>query len=101
MGEPMGVAMDRFVTFPQQWWYPACMAHDLGRSPQAITLMDIPLVLFRDGAGAAHALLDRCPHRNVPLSLGRVHARRDAGVRLPRLAVRRRRALPCRTRPRR
>lgn len=74
MGEPMGVATDRFVTFPQQWWYPACMAHDLGRTPQAITLMDVPLVLFRDGAGAAHALLDRCPHRNAPLSLGRVHA---------------------------
>lgn len=34
--------------------------------------MDLPLVLFRDAAGAPHALVDRCPHRNVPLSLGRV-----------------------------
>jgi phenylpropionate dioxygenase-like ring-hydroxylating dioxygenase large terminal subunit len=32
----------------------------------------VPLVLFRDGSGRAGALLDRCPHRNVPLSLGRV-----------------------------
>jgi phenylpropionate dioxygenase-like ring-hydroxylating dioxygenase large terminal subunit len=34
--------------------------------------MDLPLVLFRDAAGTPHALVDRCPHRNVPLSLGRV-----------------------------
>jgi nitrite reductase/ring-hydroxylating ferredoxin subunit len=34
--------------------------------------MDTPLVVFRDGTGRARALLDRCPHRNLPLSLGRV-----------------------------
>ncbi len=61
------------TAFPREWWYPACMAHDLGRTPQAVTLMDLPLVLYRDRGGAAHALVDRCPHRNVPLSLGRVH----------------------------
>jgi len=31
-----------------------------------------PVVLFRDAAGAAAALEDRCAHRNAPLSLGRV-----------------------------
>ena len=62
------------VAFPRQWWYPACASHELGREPHAITLMDQPLVLFRDRAGTAHALVDRCPHRNVPLSLGRVDA---------------------------
>lgn len=36
--------------------------------------MDAPLVLFRDAAGVARALDDRCPHRNVPLSLGSVQA---------------------------
>ena len=29
-------------------------------------------VLYRDGAGRAVALEDRCPHKNVALSLGRV-----------------------------
>jgi len=62
------------VAFPQEWWYPACMAHDLGRKPLGVTLMERPFVLYRDQAGVAHALEDRCPHRNVPLSLGRVHA---------------------------
>ncbi len=32
----------------------------------------MPLVLFRDAGKKACALLDRCAHRNVPLSLGRV-----------------------------
>jgi len=62
------------VAFPEDWWYPACMAHDLRSTPIAITLMDLPMVLYRDRGGRAHALVDRCPHRNVPLSLGRVHA---------------------------
>jgi phenylpropionate dioxygenase-like ring-hydroxylating dioxygenase large terminal subunit len=31
-----------------------------------------PLVLFRAADGRPAALVDRCPHRNVPLSLGRV-----------------------------
>jgi phenylpropionate dioxygenase-like ring-hydroxylating dioxygenase large terminal subunit len=50
------------------------MGHDLARTPLSVTLMDEPFVLYRDGEGQPHALVDRCPHRNVPLSLGRVHA---------------------------
>jgi phenylpropionate dioxygenase-like ring-hydroxylating dioxygenase large terminal subunit len=62
------------VAAPAQWWYPAAASHELGRTPVALTWMDLPLVLFRDREGTAHALVDRCPHRNVPLSLGRVQA---------------------------
>lgn len=60
------------VAFPRRWWYPACRSSELGRRPLAVSLMDRPLVVFRDGSGAPVALLDRCPHRNYPLSLGRV-----------------------------
>jgi len=35
--------------------------------------MDRPLALFRDGLGRPAAVLDRCAHRNAPLSLGSVH----------------------------
>jgi phenylpropionate dioxygenase-like ring-hydroxylating dioxygenase large terminal subunit len=35
--------------------------------------MDTPVALFRDAAGRPRALLDRCPHRNLALSSGRVH----------------------------
>jgi phenylpropionate dioxygenase-like ring-hydroxylating dioxygenase large terminal subunit len=63
----------RMVAFPADAWYPACRSGDLRRKPVAITLMDQPVVVFRDGSGRAHALEDRCPHRNLALSMGKVH----------------------------
>ncbi|MCA1683009.1 MAG: aromatic ring-hydroxylating dioxygenase subunit alpha [Actinobacteria bacterium] len=55
-----------------RWWYVACLSSELGRRPLARTVVGTPLALFRDGGGRPVALLDRCPHRNVPLSLGRM-----------------------------
>jgi len=55
-------------------WYAACRADDLRDGPIARTVFDQPIVLFRDGAGRASALLDRCAHRNAPLSLGAMDA---------------------------
>jgi phenylpropionate dioxygenase-like ring-hydroxylating dioxygenase large terminal subunit len=55
-----------------RWWYVACESRELRDAPLARTVIGVPLVLFRDASGQAAALLDRCPHRNVPLSLGRV-----------------------------
>jgi phenylpropionate dioxygenase-like ring-hydroxylating dioxygenase large terminal subunit len=60
------------VAFPRRWWYPVARSSELGRRPLAVTLMDIPLVVFRGAGGAPAVLLDRCAHRNYPLSLGRV-----------------------------
>ncbi len=58
-------------------WYVACASKELGRKrPLERTILGLPIVLFRGEDGAPGALLDRCPHRNVPLSLGRVT---DAG----------------------
>jgi phenylpropionate dioxygenase-like ring-hydroxylating dioxygenase large terminal subunit len=55
------------------YWYVACLSSELGeRRPLARTISSIPLALFRDGGGRPAAVLDRCPHRNVPLSLGRL-----------------------------
>jgi phenylpropionate dioxygenase-like ring-hydroxylating dioxygenase large terminal subunit len=53
-------------------WFIACMSRELRHKPIARTIQGVPLVLFRDQAGVAGTLLDRCPHRNVPLSLGEV-----------------------------
>ncbi len=55
-----------------RFWYVACQSDELKDKPLARTVLGIPLVLFRGASGKAGALLDRCPHRNVPLSLGRV-----------------------------
>ena len=54
-------------------WYVACRADDLGRRrPLARTVLGRPMALFRDEDGRAAAVVDRCPHRNTPLSIGNV-----------------------------
>jgi len=53
-------------------WHPVAYGHDLGRAPRATTLLDEPLVLWRDSAGAAHIFRDVCVHRGTALSLGAV-----------------------------
>jgi phenylpropionate dioxygenase-like ring-hydroxylating dioxygenase large terminal subunit len=57
-------------------WYVAAWSADLATAaPLAITMLDEPLVLYRDDAGRAVALEDRCCHRLAPLSHGRVEGR--------------------------
>lgn len=53
-------------------WYVAASSEELSRGPLARTVLGVPLVLFRKDDEAPAALLDRCPHRNVPLSAGAV-----------------------------
>jgi phenylpropionate dioxygenase-like ring-hydroxylating dioxygenase large terminal subunit len=53
-------------------WYVVSLSRELRRKPLAVVLLGTPLVVFRGDDGQPRALLDRCSHRNVPLSLGRV-----------------------------
>ena len=53
-------------------WYVICASDELGDQPLQRKLYGTSLVVFRDERGRPGVLLDRCPHRNVPLSLGRV-----------------------------
>jgi len=55
-------------------WYIVGQSRDLESTPTAIEVNGLPLVTFRDSSGQAVALLDRCSHRNAPLSAGRVVA---------------------------
>jgi phenylpropionate dioxygenase-like ring-hydroxylating dioxygenase large terminal subunit len=64
------------VAFPRRFWYPVMPSAELGhRRPRSVDLWGTPLAVFRDSSGAPKAVVDRCPHRNVPLSLGRVTAK--------------------------
>jgi vanillate O-demethylase monooxygenase subunit len=58
--------------FPRNQWYVAAFSRELTSEPLARTLLGIPVVLFRTEEGAPAALLDRCPHRGMPLSEGKV-----------------------------
>lgn len=53
-------------------WYVAAWDREVTRTPFARTVLNRPVVLFRKEDGAPVALEDRCCHRHLPLSLGRV-----------------------------
>lgn len=53
-------------------WYVVARSREIGPRPVSRRLFGMPLVVFRDGRGDVGVLVDRCPHRNVPLSKGRI-----------------------------
>src|SRR6266404_3514843 len=54
-------------------WYVVAWSEDIGhRQPFARTIIGEPLVFFRTNEGKVAAFEDRCPHRRMPLSLGRI-----------------------------
>ena len=57
----------------RNFWYLIIQSHELPADrPVPVKCVDEELVVFRDAAGKAHVLRDRCPHRWVKLSAGRV-----------------------------
>jgi len=54
------------------YWYIAAPSVELRARPIARRVEGEALVLFRDSTGAARALVDRCAHRGMALSGGRV-----------------------------
>ncbi len=58
--------------FMQNAWYVAAWSTEIGDTPLARTFLGEPVVLFRTTDGTAVALEDRCCHRHLPLSLGKV-----------------------------
>lgn len=58
--------------FLKNAWYVAALAADVGRTPFAVKMLGQSLVLFRRLDGSVAALEDSCPHRRLPLSMGRV-----------------------------
>ena len=59
--------------FVRNSWYAAAWSEEVGqRQPLARTVIGESLVLFREPDGAVAALEDRCAHRSMPLSLGRI-----------------------------
>lgn len=51
-------------------WYAAAWSQEVAEKPFTRTLLDERVVMFRDGERKIAALLDRCPHRLAPLSMG-------------------------------
>ncbi|WP_317929544.1 aromatic ring-hydroxylating dioxygenase subunit alpha [Halioxenophilus sp. WMMB6] len=64
--------------FALDQWYVAALSSECADKPLARTLLNHPIVMFRDGAGVVHALEDRCCHRSLPLSAGTIE---EQGIR--------------------
>jgi len=56
----------------RDYWYIACESRELSIKPILRILFEKHLVFYRGDNGAPVALLDRCAHRNMALSLGAV-----------------------------
>ena len=58
--------------FLRNHWYVAASAPEIGRTLLRRIIMNEPVVFFRAEDGSPVALEDRCPHRRLPLSMGRL-----------------------------
>lgn len=61
--------MQRFI---RNIWYVAAWKHEVSETPVGRQVIGMPLVLWRRADGSCVAMEDRCPHRQAPLSMGRV-----------------------------
>ena len=60
------------MSFLRNSWYVAAWDREVSRRLLARTLLNEPIVLYRKENGSAVALEDRCCHRQLPLSMGKV-----------------------------
>jgi phenylpropionate dioxygenase-like ring-hydroxylating dioxygenase large terminal subunit len=57
-------------------WHPVLKSEELGDRPAGVRVAGREIVVFRTAGGGLGALPDRCPHRGMRLSLGRVEGDR-------------------------
>ena len=58
--------------FLKNAWYVAAISETIGQTLTPIKLLGTKVVLYRAACGKPVALRDACPHRKLPLSLGRL-----------------------------
>src|SRR6516165_11750854 len=58
---------EEIATGLRGYWYPVTWSRRVRRQPVVVRVLDKNIVLIRD-QGEVSALLDRCPHRGIPLS---------------------------------
>jgi phenylpropionate dioxygenase-like ring-hydroxylating dioxygenase large terminal subunit len=58
--------------FLRNYWYVAATDAEIGRKPLPRTILGEPIVFFRTEDGTPVAMEDRCAHRHLPLSMGKL-----------------------------
>jgi phenylpropionate dioxygenase-like ring-hydroxylating dioxygenase large terminal subunit len=59
--------------FLKNSWYVAAWADEVIQSPTSIRVLGDKICIFRNSQNKAIAFEDFCPHRRLPLSMGRLH----------------------------
>src|SRR5260370_42105665 len=62
------------MRYVRNTWYPLAWSHDITRTLTGRTVIEQNVVLYRASDGSVVARGDLCPHRMLPLSLGRLKA---------------------------
>ncbi|MBC7608662.1 MAG: aromatic ring-hydroxylating dioxygenase subunit alpha [Polaromonas sp.] len=60
------------TSFFRNAWYVAALSPQVGRHLKPVKILGEAIVLYRTQDGVAAALEDACPHRKLPLSMGRI-----------------------------
>src|SRR5512144_1008599 len=60
------------AAFPLNQWYVCAYSHEVTAAPIHRWVLGQPIVLYRLEGGDPVALFDRCPHRGLRLSAGRL-----------------------------
>ncbi|WP_375429382.1 Rieske 2Fe-2S domain-containing protein [uncultured Sphingomonas sp.] len=68
------------MTFVRNAWYVAALPAEVDEGLLSRKLLNDPIVLYRQPDGTCAALLDLCPHRFAPLSMGII---KDGNVQCP------------------
>jgi len=58
--------------FLRNAWYVAAWDHEIDRGLKSVRILGEDVVLYRKQDGTVAALEDACPHRKLPLSMGRI-----------------------------
>ena len=60
------------MVFVRNAWYVAGWSSEFGNDLSAVKILDENIVIYRTSKGQVIAMEDRCPHRFLPLSMGKL-----------------------------
>lgn len=64
--------VNRESSFLDNAWYVAAQSHEIGQQLISIPVLGDDIVFYRNSDGEPVALEDACPHRKLPLSMGKL-----------------------------
>ena len=76
------------MEFVRNAWYVAGWSSEFGNDLSAVKILDENIVMYRTSKGQVIAMDDRCPHRFLPLSMGKLIGDDNADIMESHITVR-------------